>query len=152
MQRRERMVMHEIVGAAGLAVQDGTVGRLVLTTLGMEVFPMLRYLTGDRARFATERCRCGGVTRRLLDVRRITGPIDIAIADELLFSIAELIDYRMHSSNGRITLTAYGLVGLQETALQARLEQYLPEAKVTCITATPEMQPCYCGKRTVIGQ
>ncbi|MCG8402332.1 MAG: AMP-binding protein [Firmicutes bacterium] len=40
-------------------VPTGATGHLVVTTLNKRAAPMLRYLTGDRARKAAGKCRCG---------------------------------------------------------------------------------------------
>lgn len=40
-------------------VKPGTTGYLVLTTLGKRAVPLIRYLTGDRARLVEKKCSCG---------------------------------------------------------------------------------------------
>ncbi len=55
----------EILDEAGNEVQDGAVGEVVVTTLGVEGMPLIRYRTGDLAAQYTEKCRCGRCTPRL---------------------------------------------------------------------------------------
>ena len=71
MHLRENHVLAEIVDEKGTPLPDGEWGELVITTLDMEAFPVIRYRTGDRARFLPGRCACGGVTRRLDKVSRL---------------------------------------------------------------------------------
>jgi phenylacetate-CoA ligase len=71
---QEDMVYAEIVDPqTGDPVKPGEWGELVLTTLMEEAVPVIRYKTGDKARFLTTSCPCGS-TFRLLD--HIPGRID----------------------------------------------------------------------------
>jgi len=40
-------------------VEPGQIGNLVITTLKKQAAPVIRYVTGDRARIAPEKCHCG---------------------------------------------------------------------------------------------
>jgi phenylacetate-CoA ligase len=51
--------------ASGEVLPDGETGELVLTPLGKEGFPVLRYRTGDITRLNSEPCPCGRTTRRI---------------------------------------------------------------------------------------
>ncbi len=57
----------------GLAVEDGEVGELVMTTLGREGMPVLRYRTHDLTRIITGECGCGRKHKR---IDRIVGRSD----------------------------------------------------------------------------
>ncbi len=46
-------------------VADGTLGEIVVTTLLREAMPLIRYRTGDAARFITSPCPCTSPLRRL---------------------------------------------------------------------------------------
>ncbi len=59
--------------ATGLAVPDGEVGELVMTTLTRRGMPVLRYRTRDLTRFITGDCPCGRRHRR---IDRILGRVD----------------------------------------------------------------------------
>lgn len=51
--------------ASGTVLPDGETGELVLTPLGKEGFPVLRYRTGDITRLISEPCPCGRTTRKI---------------------------------------------------------------------------------------
>ena len=53
------LIIVEIIGEDGLPVPDGKPGEIVVTTLGVEAMPLLRFRTGDIASIHTEPCRCG---------------------------------------------------------------------------------------------
>ncbi len=60
----ELMVV-EIIDANGQPVAMGTTGEVVVTPLGIEGTPLLRYRTGDIARLHTDVCNCGNPAPRL---------------------------------------------------------------------------------------
>ena len=59
------LIIVEIIGEDNLPVPDGEVGEVVVTTLGVEAMPLLRFRTGDMAAKITEQCRCGRYSYRL---------------------------------------------------------------------------------------
>ena len=59
------LIIVEIIGDDNKPVQDGEVGEVVITTLGVEAMPLLRFRTGDMAAKITEPCRCGRNSYRL---------------------------------------------------------------------------------------
>ncbi len=59
------LIIVEIIGEDGLPVPDGEVGEIVVTTLGVEGMPLLRFRTGDMAAKRTEQCKCGRNSFRL---------------------------------------------------------------------------------------
>lgn len=59
------LIITEIVDNNDQAVQDGTLGELVVTTLGVEGMPLLRFKTGDLVRKHSTPCSCGRNTYRL---------------------------------------------------------------------------------------
>ena len=71
---QEDMVYAEVVDpTTGESVADGEWGELVLTTLMEEAVPVIRYKTGDRARFLPSPCSCT-TSFRCLD--HIPGRVD----------------------------------------------------------------------------
>jgi phenylacetate-CoA ligase len=53
-------ILPEIIDpATGIPVPPGEKGELVLTTLSARAFPLIRFRTGDMARFVIEPCSCG---------------------------------------------------------------------------------------------
>lgn len=59
------LIIVEIIGEDNLPVKDGEFGEIVVTTLGVEGMPLLRFRTGDMAAKCIERCRCGRNSYRL---------------------------------------------------------------------------------------
>lgn len=59
------LIIVEIIGDDGLPVPDGQQGEIVITTLGVEAMPLLRFRTGDIASKIVEKCRCGRNSYRL---------------------------------------------------------------------------------------
>lgn len=59
------LVVIELVDEQGQPVGAGEAGEVVVTPLGVEGTPLLRYRTGDIARLHSEPCRCGRQTPRL---------------------------------------------------------------------------------------
>ncbi len=59
------LVIVEIIGEDDKPVEDGQPGEVVVTTLGVEGMPLLRFRTGDIASRITEQCKCGRNSYRL---------------------------------------------------------------------------------------
>lgn len=59
------LIIVEIIGDDDLPVPDGQPGEIVVTTLGVEGMPLLRFRTGDIASKITDRCECGRYSYRL---------------------------------------------------------------------------------------
>ena len=59
------LIICELLDEEGNTVPEGEVGELTVTTLGVEAMPLLRFRTGDLARFHTEPCRCGRTSMRI---------------------------------------------------------------------------------------
>ena len=55
----------EVVDHQGRQVRDGELGELVVTPLGVEAMPLVRYRTGDMVRLHTGPCSCGWNTPRI---------------------------------------------------------------------------------------
>ena len=59
------LIIVEIIGDDGLPVPDGQPGEIVVTTLGVEAMPLLRFRTGDIAAKMVDQCKCGRNSYRL---------------------------------------------------------------------------------------
>src|SRR5690606_3883065 len=59
------LIINEILDEHDLPVRDGELGELVVTTLGIEAMPLLRFKTGDLVRKYSAPCSCGRTTDRL---------------------------------------------------------------------------------------
>ncbi|DAB36947.1 MAG TPA: AMP-binding protein, partial [Sulfurospirillum cavolei] len=101
---RENDLYFEIVDPiTGKVVEDGTYGEVVFTTLNRQAMPLIRYKTGDRARFLVETCACGTFLRRMEKVRgRIENTLSVEgheitlrDLDEIFLAYESLMDYRV---------------------------------------------------------
>jgi phenylacetate-CoA ligase len=89
----------------GAVLGNDEEGELVFTTLSREAMPLIRYRTHDISKLLSRPCKCGAstlkkmakVTRRLEAIVKISGGDKIypAVFDELIFSIADVIDYQL---------------------------------------------------------
>lgn len=59
------LIIVEIIGDDDKPVKAGEVGEVVVTTLGVEGMPLLRFRTGDMSRKITNQCECGRYSYRL---------------------------------------------------------------------------------------
>lgn len=62
------LIYTEVLDENGNPVKEGEIGELVVTTLGVETMPLLRYATGDMLRLHTSLCSCGNPTPRVSPV------------------------------------------------------------------------------------
>jgi phenylacetate-CoA ligase len=62
------LIIVEILDEAGNALPDGEFGEVVITTIGIEGMPLLRYRTGDVCALYSEPCSCGKLSKRLSHV------------------------------------------------------------------------------------
>lgn len=65
---QEDLLVIEIIGEDDLPVKDGEAGELVITTLGVEGMPLIRFKTGDICIAYNEACSCGNSSLRLSPV------------------------------------------------------------------------------------
>jgi len=59
------LIIVEIIGEDNMPVADGEIGEVVITTLGVEGMPLLRFRTGDMCAKIVEPCKCGRNSYRL---------------------------------------------------------------------------------------
>ena len=107
---REGDLYFEVVDReTGEICPDGVIGEVVFTTLTRSGMPLIRYKTGDIARFIYHPCSCGSALRRMERVRgRWDGVIRLGPEcsltlpdmDEALFLLPDLLDYRVTVSTG----------------------------------------------------
>lgn len=62
------LIIVEIIGEDNTPVKDGEAGEVVITSLGVEGMPLLRFRTGDISRKITEQCACGRNSYRLTPI------------------------------------------------------------------------------------
>ena len=140
MHLRENHVIAEIVDERGLPVPPGERGELVITTIGMEAMPLIRYRTGDEARAIPGRCSCGSEVLRLDDIGRKGGASEMAALDEALFALPGLADYRATRIGGRLQLEILSCGELRLPPL---------DAEIKIRPARPEDRTLYPGKRRI---
>ena len=155
MHLRENHIIPEIIDKTGKVLPDGAYGELVITTIGADAMPLIRYRTGDYTRILPP-CKCGGVTKRLDTVSRREGLVCIEELDSSLFRIPELVDYRA-SFNGRLIIEARMLCGEGQTQITDSVKALYPQlqTQVHICRCDPSDRPMYLGKRhiaSVIGE
>ena len=145
MHLRENHIIPEIIDAQGNVLPDGEYGELVLTTIGADAMPLIRYRTGDYTRILPT-CPCGGVTKRIDAVSRREGDVSIADLDSILFRTPGLIDYRA-TLDERLRLHCLSLAPVADKILMA-----VPglEAEISEETAARNHRPLYLGKRYIL--
>ena len=140
MHLRENHVIAEIVDEAGRVLPDGETGELVITTIGMEAMPLIRYRTGDHTRILPGPCPCGSAVKRLDSLLRQGEAAQIAELDELLFSLPFVVDYRAERREGKLHLE---VLSCGEGRLPAL------DAEITLRPVRPEDRSLYRGKRRI---
>ena len=152
MHLRENHIIPEIIGENGQVLPEGEYGELVITTIGLEAMPLIRYRTGDYTRILPP-CPCGGVTRRIDTVSRREGVIPIETLDSALFSQESLVDYRAFF-DGTLHIEARTAEGLDADWLSRAAEGCFPgvPVEVEVTPALPSHRTMYMGKRFVEGK
>lgn len=151
MHLRENHIIPEIIDEQGNILPDGEWGELVLTTIGLEAMPLIRYRTGDYTRILPP-CPCGGVTKRLAMVSRSEEEISMEILDSALFRISELVDYRV-SLDEMLHVEAFCTHsdGVEEKILDAVKKIYPHlEVAVSVECCGLDHRSAYLGKRHII--
>ena len=153
MHLRENHVIAEIVDEEGRILPPGEIGELVITTIGMEAMPLIRYRTGDVTRVLPELCPCGSRVLRLDRVRRRSDGLSAEALDEILFEDSGIVDCRYEKKGGVLTIRALSCAEPDREAICARVRSLAPELKVSLDVraAEPEDRTLYFGKRVVLG-
>ncbi len=151
MHLRENHVIAEIVDEDGRALPRGETGELVITTVGMETLPLIRYRTGDITRILPEPCPCGSALLRLDGVRRLGPAADMAALDGALFALDALIDYRAERSPGGLRIRALACGALTGEQVAEAASRVFPglEITVSLSPAAPASKALYAGKRRI---
>lgn len=152
MHLRENHIIPEIIDESGNVLPEGAYGELVITTIGADAMPLIRYRTGDRTRILPQ-CPCGGVTRRIDTVSRREGSISIEVLDSELYHIPTLVDYRA-SFDGRLRLEAQVLGPGSETRIHRAAKGLYPDLQIVVYTSAcqPSDRPMYPGKRHIMSE
>ncbi|MDR0385773.1 MAG: AMP-binding protein [Prevotellaceae bacterium] len=152
------LIISEILDDYGNPVAEGETGELVITTLGVEAMPLLRYRTGDLCYMINEPCSCGRKSPRISPiVGRKSHMVKLKgttlyppVIFEILNLREEIEDYVIEvSSNdlGTDDLTVYIAMKRESVEDIKTIESYLhaslrvrPEIKIVGIAALRNMQ------------
>ncbi len=147
MHLRENHVIAEIVDEEGNVLPHGEYGELVITTIGMEAMPLIRYKTGDYTRIIPGKCRCGSEVIRLDTVRRRGEAGEMAALDNKLFTLGALVDCSISRVRG-----GYKMEGLYDGWMDPRqIGDVCPEViAVKLREVSMEDVPMYKGKRRIL--
>jgi len=150
MHLRENHIIPEIIDGQGNVLPDGEYGELVITTVGSEAMPLIRYRTGDFTRILPQ-CPCGGVTRRIDAVSRKEGNISIGELDDMLFRIPELVDYRA-AFDGQLHIAAKMLREDSKAQIYGMAKSVYPGLQMDVHTSVCRQsdRPMYLGKRHIL--
>ena len=150
MHLRENHIIPEIIDGSGKVLPDGEYGELVLTTIGADAMPLIRYRTGDFTRILPP-CKCGGVTKRLDTVSRREGELSIEELDSQLFRIPGLADYRA-SFGGRLIIEARTLCEDLRIQIFDVAKVRYPDLQIEVHTSSclHSDHPMYLGKRHIV--
>lgn len=150
MHLRENHIIAEIIDENGNVQPDGEYGELVITTIGADAMPLIRYKTGDYTRILPP-CPCGSVTKRLDTVSRRDGEISIEDLDSACFRIEGLVDHRA-SLDGSLTIEARTVCpGLEARIHDAVTSLYADlEVVVHASLCRHSDRPMYMGKRHIL--
>ena len=150
MHLRENHIIPEIIDENGGVLPDGEYGELVITTIGADAMPLIRYRTGDHTRILPP-CPCGGVTRRIDAVSRREGRISIEALDSELFRLPMLADYRASFGRG-LPIDARVLAPGTEAPRYTAAKGLYPELQIEVYASACRLsdRPMYLGKRHVV--
>lgn len=147
MHLRENHVIAEIVDEDGNVLPHGQYGELVITTVGMEAQPLIRYKTGDYTRIIPGKCRCGSHVIRLDTIKRKGEAGEMAALDAKLFSIGALVDCTVSRIPG-----GYKMEGIYKGWMDPRqIGDVCPEViAVKLRELSMDDRPMYKGKRRIL--
>ena len=153
MHLRENHIVAEIVDGEGRPLPPGEWGELVVTTVGMEAMPLIRYRTGDRTRILPGPCPCGGAALRLDRVERKSDGLSASALDEILFADEHIVDCRYELRGGKLAIAALTSGAPAEAELLTRVRALAPALRtaLSCRPALAEDRALYPGKRTLRG-
>ena len=153
MHLRETDVIAEIVDSEGNVLPHGESGELVITTVGMEALPLIRYRTGDFTRILPSPCPCGSEVIRLDRLHRGGEEDLLSRLDDALFRLPELTDYRIELGSAGLTVHALTAGKCSpEPELARILHSFFPNEQVFVSTASAadNDRALYLGKRRIL--
>lgn len=146
MHLRENDLLAEIVDERGKPLPRGEWGELAITTLEAKAMPLIRYRTGDRARFLPEACPCGSCLVRLDRVSRSGEEGAMEKLDDRLFRFPEVVDYRAVKEKGGLRIE--GVLKGRQAGFPAVWGEMPLQFRWREVSRRDE--PCYRGKRRIL--
>ena len=152
MHLRENHIIAEIVSPEGKPLPAGKTGELVITTIGMEAMPLIRYRTGDYTRILPSPCPCGSETVRLDQVRRSGSSADISSIDDAVFSLPEVVDCKAFRKGDGILLRLLTTKKADVHLVASAAEALFPEGQISASAreVSPSDTAQYPGKRVLL--
>ena len=152
MHLRENHIIAEIVSPDGKPLPIGETGELVITTIGMEALPLIRYRTGDYTCILPGCCPCGSETLRLDRIWRESPSLSMPRLDEVIFSFPEVVDYRAEKNGESILLTVLTTKTADAHLVASAVEAAFPDLQVTVSAkkVSPQDTTLYRGKRILL--
>ena len=152
MHLRENHIIAEIVDEDGSVLPPGEYGELVITTIGMEALPLIRYRTGDYTRILPGACPCGSEVLRLDCVHRKGRDGEMAALDNELFGIPAVADYRAAFIGEQLNIEMRTVASLSEEEVCACASKVFPKTdiRVRLSPVLPEHTALYPGKRNCL--
>jgi len=144
---READLLVEVVDPeTGAALPDGVPGEVVVTTLTRAAMPLLRYRTGDEARFlpgpcpcGTALCRLGRIGGRIGEPVRLPegGALSVRDLNRTLLPIPGLLHCRTHLETGEHTST----LRLKLYVTRGTVPEMVSSRALDAVSATLAMGP-----------
>ena len=134
------LIIVEIIGEDNRPVADGETGEVVVTTLGVEAMPLLRFRTGDMAKKCTERCTCGRHAYRLTPlIGRKHNMIKLKGTTLYPPAVNDVLDHADYVENYMV-IVQDSAAGTDEVVVRIGLREASPEAQ-RLLAAAPGHTP-----------
>ena len=152
MHLRENHIIAEIVSPEGKPLSAGETGELVITTIGMEAMPLIRYRTGDYTRILPSPCLCGSETVRLDRVQRYGSSADMYSIDDAVFSLPDVVDCKAFRKENGILLRLLTTKKADAHLVASAAEALFPEQQISVSArgVSPSDTAQYPGKRVLL--
>ena len=154
MHLRENHIIAEIIDTAGRPLPAGEWGELVITTIGMEAMPLIRYRTGDYTRILPGPCPCGSAVLRLDRIERRSDGISMSSLDDVIFADESIVDCRCELEGEELSVMALTVGTPAESRILSRVHDLYPSLSVSFSTrpARASDRGLFHGKRTLTGK
>lgn len=151
MHLREHHVIAEIIDSNGNNLPPGEYGELVITTIGMDAMPLIRYRTGDYTRIISKKCPCGSEVIRLDKLQRNKRESAILGLDEALFALEGLIDYKAEIKEEGMSFVVLTDGKVSEAKVREKIEKQCSgrSVNIEIRKAQRSDRPLYVGKRMI---